>query len=421
MSTFQGEYLKDYQGFDREMPIDALEKKRTYLIISKNGAQIRVSSSAYQLLRGVTAGRSIADLAREFNKTRKGEEITTQQLEDTFQDTVKKLRNIEERSSKFKLPWAFWIRLRLIPTPVVHRVSSVLSFLYRPHICGALLVGIGFAIFGLLQHVRITATNSTVWWGYLLYVLSLLFHEFGHSAACAWFGAPPREIGFTVYLIYPAFYSDVSSAWRLSRWQRVIVDLGGNYFQLVAAFILAVAFWVSHWAPLRVAGVMILYTCVFSLNPFFKFDGYWVLADMLGVTNLASQPVRIWKHLLALSTRRSTQPLPWPLPITCILLAYSLVTTCIWTIFTWRLCPLVWSRVTLFVHNAGIVANRIALGQLPHWTEWRPLVVSTPMLLTCVIMVWNLGRTFLRPLISRLPTVVERSREQMRPNPRPIS
>jgi len=222
-----------------------------------------------------------------------------------------------------------------------------------------------------------------------------MFHELGHSAACRRYGASPSDIGFTIYLIYPAFYSDVSSSWQLSRWQRVAVDLGGNYFQCIAATIFALGFYITHWPALRIAQLMILSTCVFSLNPFFKFDGYWVMADMLGVTNLASQPFRIGKHLLARLMKRSSAPLPWPPVVTSILLVYSLFTTSVWSIFLWKLFPMLRERLALFSHHLYVIVSRVALGEMPRWTEIRSVAISAPMLLFLLIMLWSIvGRVF---------------------------
>ncbi len=98
-------------------------------------------------------------------------------------------------------------------------------------------------------------------------------------------------------MIYPAFYSDVTDAWRLRRWQRVIVDLSGMYFQLVIGAAYAIAWQCSGWRPFRMAIYGILASGLINLNPILRFDGYWVLCDLLGVTNLGRQPVRLARNL----------------------------------------------------------------------------------------------------------------------------
>ena len=65
---------------------------------------------------------------------------------------------------------------------------------------------------------------------FALTVLSAGFHEFGHAAACRYGGATPGAMGAGLYLVWPAFYTDVTDCYRLGRAGRVRVDLGGLYF-----------------------------------------------------------------------------------------------------------------------------------------------------------------------------------------------
>src|SRR5215207_5744812 len=61
-------------------------------------------------------------------------------------------------------------------------------------------------------------------------VVATAFHEIGHASACRHSGARPGEMGVGVYLIWPAFYCDVTEAYRLDRRGRLRTDLGGVYF-----------------------------------------------------------------------------------------------------------------------------------------------------------------------------------------------
>ena len=70
-----------------------------------------------------------------------------------------------------------------------------------------------------------------------LVVLSAGFHELGHAAACRYGGATPGGIGVGLYLVWPAFYTDVTDAYRLPRRDRLRVDLGGLYFNALVAVV----------------------------------------------------------------------------------------------------------------------------------------------------------------------------------------
>ena len=66
-------------------------------------------------------------------------------------------------------------------------------------------------------------------------VLSAGFHEFGHAAAARRGGATPGVMGAGIYLVWPAFYTDVTDSYRLGRVGRVRTDLGGLYFNAIVA------------------------------------------------------------------------------------------------------------------------------------------------------------------------------------------
>lgn len=135
---------------------------------------------------------------------------------------------------------------------------------------------------------------------FVVTILSAGFHEFGHAAAARYGGATPGAMGFGVYLVWPAFYTDVTDTYRLGRKARVRTDLGGLYFNaIVAVAIAALWWWLRYDALLLVVATQIL-QMLRQLAPMVRFDGYHVLADLTGVPDLYS---RIKPTLLGL--------LPW--------------------------------------------------------------------------------------------------------------
>ncbi len=89
-----------------------------------------------------------------------------------------------------------------------------------------------------------------------------------------------------VYLVWPAFFTNVTDAYRLGRAGRVRTDLGGVYFNAVFALALAAAFLATGYQPLIAAVVLIHLEMVQQLVPSLRFDGYFILADLIGVPDL---------------------------------------------------------------------------------------------------------------------------------------
>ncbi|HEY2281321.1 MAG TPA: discoidin domain-containing protein, partial [Streptosporangiaceae bacterium] len=119
-----------------------------------------------------------------------------------------------------------------------------------------------------------------------LTLLSTLFHECGHAAACRYGGARPGVIGMGIYVVWPAFFTNVTDAYRLGRAGRVRTDLGGVYFNAIFSVGLAAVYAATGYRPLLAAVLLVHVEMVQQLLPSLRFDGYFILADLIGVPDL---------------------------------------------------------------------------------------------------------------------------------------
>jgi putative peptide zinc metalloprotease protein len=120
-------------------------------------------------------------------------------------------------------------------------------------------------------------------------LISAGFHEFGHAAAARYGGATPGAMGAGLYLIWPAFYTEVTDSYRLGRGGRLRTDLGGLYFNAILAVATYGLWWLTGWdVLLLIIGAQLL-QMIRQLPPLVRFDGYHVLADLTGVPDLFHQ------------------------------------------------------------------------------------------------------------------------------------
>src|SRR5216683_8131815 len=126
---------------------------------------------------------------------------------------------------------------------------------------------------------------------------------------------------------------NVTAAWEMRRWQRVVVDLGGIYLQglVGAAYLGAALITGSH--TLVLAAALVGFSCLLSLNPFFKFDGYWAVGDALGVVNLGRQRRRLLRYLRDRVAGRRPESLPWPPGVSAFVAGYLAAATATWVAF----------------------------------------------------------------------------------------
>ena len=154
--------------------------------------------------------------------------------------------------------------------------------------------------------------------GLMLVVLAIVvvsagFHELGHAAALHYAGGRTKGMGAGLYIVYPAFFTDVSDNYRQPRWSRVRTDLGGFYFNLIFGLVILGAYLLSGHEFLLLMMLMINLEIIHQLLPFLRLDGYWALADITGVPDFFSQmgdfarsivPIQAWKG-------RKMAPLKW--------------------------------------------------------------------------------------------------------------
>lgn len=140
---------------------------------------------------------------------------------------------------------------------------------------------------------------------FLGYLLSLIIHEIGHAAATASIGRKAKEIGFGFYMMFPVFYTDVTSAWNMGKKERILVNIGGIYFQLmINTIIITLLSLFSQYAWIRTLNGLVFSNAIvvfMSITPFFRNDGYWILSDYWNIPNLLKKSDKALLHILGRS------------------------------------------------------------------------------------------------------------------------
>jgi putative peptide zinc metalloprotease protein len=135
--------------------------------------------------------------------------------------------------------------------------------------------------------------------------ITKVMHEFGHGLSCKHFGGECHEMGIMVLVLTPCLYCNVSDSWMLpNKWHRAGIGMAGIYVEVVLASICTFLWWFSepglfHNLCLNVMFISSLSTIIFNANPLLRYDGYYVLADVMEIPNLRQKATTILSRKLS--------------------------------------------------------------------------------------------------------------------------
>jgi putative peptide zinc metalloprotease protein len=130
-------------------------------------------------------------------------------------------------------------------------------------------------------------------------------HELGHGLACRHFGGHCHELGFMLLVFAPCLYCNVSDAWLMqSKWRRIAVSAAGIYIELILASLATFGWWFSQPGLFNSLCLDVMFICsvstvVFNGNPLLRYDGYFILADLIEVPNLREQATAVVRQAAA--------------------------------------------------------------------------------------------------------------------------
>lgn len=217
------------------------------------------------------------------------------------------------------------------PDRILDELVKVFGWLFSVVGLVVWLIVIGFGAAHVIQHVDelwnqaagVLAVNNLVWL-YIAFAVIKLIHEMGHGVACKRFGqyehnrGEVHTLGVMLLVLTPVPYVDASSAWVFrSKWRRAMVGAAGMYVELMVAAIAAIV-WArtAEGQPINAIAYNMIFiasvsTLLFNANPLLRFDGYYILSDIVEIPNLNERAKRYLYYLIkryAYGVRRPHNP-----------------------------------------------------------------------------------------------------------------
>src|SRR3954454_3630601 len=317
------------------------------LVRRGDGQTLQLTSLLYRTLEAIDGHRATHEVAEEVSRTY-GKPVSADNVRTLVDDQLRPLglltRSDGSQPDVKRSNPLLGLRFRYAVTDPerTRTLTAPFTVLFRPLLAVPLLVAFSLVCWWVFFAKGLASATYEAFQhpGLLLLVIAVTtlsagFHEFGHAAAARYGGATPGAMGAGLYVIWPAFYTDVTDSYRLGRGGRLRTDLGGLYFNAIVAVAVTGAWLMSGYDALLLVVATQILQMLRQLTPLVRFDGYHVLADLTGVPDLFH---RIKPTLLGLLPWRWRDPgatvlKPWARAVVSLwvvlvvpMLAFSLFT-----------------------------------------------------------------------------------------------
>ena len=269
----------------------------------------------------------------------------------------------------------------------------------------------GLATIGGVAHLAVT-----------LFCVKIL-HELGHAYTAMRYGCRVPIVGIAFMMMAPVLYTDVTDAWRLTdRRHRFAIDSAGVAVELALACI-ATFLWVflpdglMRQTVFMIATTSWIMSIGINLNPFMRFDGYYIFADLLGVDNLQARSFELgtWKMREVLFQLHEPPPEHFPKRRERLLIVYA------WSVWLYRVVLFTGIALAvyayffkalglaLFFFEIGYFVLRPVLSETTQWWKMRSRIVRTDRTRMTVALAAALVLWFVVPWSStvKIPAVLE--------------
>ncbi|HBH48290.1 MAG TPA: hypothetical protein DDX98_06605 [Bacteroidales bacterium] len=301
-------------SYIQSIEITKFDKNR-WVVSTPQGNHLLINERTKFLLLILKETKNKDEALVKFNQTF-DQEIDIKTFEGIVQNKFKDSDILlSDTNKKFRKRSYMSLKVKLLNKKVAGLIAAPFGFLYQPFlfwlILSASLIGITFIGWSDFSFEKSLIQPDKVIIYTVILCLTMLVHEVGHIAACRKFGIDHGEIGFGFYLIFPVVYADVTKIWTLDKHKRTIANLGGIYLELVYASILTAIYLYTAEMVFLVASVFVFIKALTELNPFIRYDGYWVLSDLTNTPNLLPKANGLISYVFSKKNNYSESAQQW--------------------------------------------------------------------------------------------------------------
>ncbi|HMO15445.1 MAG TPA: HlyD family efflux transporter periplasmic adaptor subunit [Pirellulaceae bacterium] len=290
----------------------------------------RFEEEEYRLLNLLDGVRSADSIQKEFEAEFAPQRLTYSELfqfigmlfrqsllisNATGQGRELHFRGHENRKKKFRASLGSILSLRLRgfdPGATLRILDRWFGWFFSLPVacfCIALMLAALGLIFSQFEHFMAKLPemqsffHSKNWiWLSLVLVVTKVLHELGHGLSCQRLGGQCHEMGIMFLVLMPCLYCNVSDSWMLNnKWRRIGIAIAGIYVELTLAAVATFVWWFSQPGLINQLALNVMFVCsvstiLFNANPLMRFDGYYILSDLIEVPNLRQKATNVMQR-----------------------------------------------------------------------------------------------------------------------------
>ena len=135
------------------------------------------------------------------------------------------------------------------------------------------------------------SVKNVIWLSMALAITKVV-HELSHALVCKHFGGNCHEMGIMFLIFTPCLYCNVTDSWLMQdRRHRIAISAAGIAAEVLLASLAIFCWWLTPPGILHAIAIDIILVCgigtvLFNGNPLLRYDGYFILSDLLDIPNL---------------------------------------------------------------------------------------------------------------------------------------
>ncbi len=306
-----------------EMQDGAYEQKQW--LVQRDGQFVQLTELLYRVIEQVDGSHTADDIAAGVSKT-VNRSVSADNVRQLLSQKLVPLGLVARADGSVveqqapasgpgsRSPLQINMRVRALNPGLINPFTAVLQHLYWPPVIIVMLVISAAAqVYVFFIHGIASSVHQVLYTPALMFavlgaiIVGTIWHEFGHASALRYGGGEVRGMGFGIYLVYPAFYTDVTDNYRLGRWAKVRTDLGGFYFNLIFGAGMVGLYFLTHLQWLLLIVMLIDVEIVQQTLPFGRYDGYWTLADITGIPDFFSRIPAFVRYVVPFLRAKDTE------------------------------------------------------------------------------------------------------------------